>query len=52
MREGFYVDCGTKHVVFDSECTISIPPFKEDLVGNITGVRNDITCISSTVEVE
>ena len=39
-------------MVFDSGCTISITPFKEDFVGDISPVRNTITGLSSTVEVE
>ena len=52
MTKGFYVDVGDKSVVFNSGCTISITPFKEDFVGDISPVRNTITGLSSTVEVE
>ena len=52
MPKGFYLDSGDKPVVFDSGCTVSITPFKEDFVGKIKPVKRTITGLSSTVEVE
>ena len=52
MPRGFYVGSGDKPVVFDSGCTMSITPFKEDFVGKIDPVQKTITGLSSTVEVE
>ena len=46
------MDNGDIPVVFDSGCTISITPYKEDFVGGLTPVKKTITGLSSTVEVE
>ena len=48
----FYTDNGDIPVVFDSGCTVSIIPYKDDFVGTITNVKKTITGLSSTVEVE
>ena len=46
------MDSGDRPIVFDSGCTISISPYKEDCVGGLTQINKPITGLSSTVEVE
>ena len=50
--KGFYADNGDRPVVFDSGCSVSITPYKDDFVGKITHVKKTITGLSSTVQVE
>ena len=38
---GFYVGPGDKPIVFDSEYSIALTPFKDDFIGEITPVKKD-----------
>ena len=50
--KGFYVDSGSKPIVFDSGCTIALTPYQEDFDGEINPVQKTMTGLSSTAKVE